>query len=178
MTNFNVVLLYLSQVTQQPGLCGRFAEAGQPVHVPGVSHQEPRRPGSNHCTEPCSEQQEDLAEASRAEEEINYALQRKHGSGDKQMCRRPSHLPCLAGSKTQSGSVETNKNSLLHPQLPASLSNPISYISVWSCNTLSATQPSSDGAVWFLRFTKISLTAGVTDDSAFNTQNRPTFLLT
>lgn len=33
------------------------------------------------------------------------------------------------------------------PQLPASRSNPISCILVWCCNTLSATQPSSDDLV-------------------------------
>lgn len=97
MTNC-VVLLYLSQVTQQPGPCGRFAEAGQLVHVPGVSHQEHRRPGSNHRAEPCSEQREELAEAWRAEEEINYARQGKHGSSDDLICRRLSRLPCSAGS--------------------------------------------------------------------------------
>lgn len=78
LKKLKVCVSYLAQVTNQPGVCRWFSEAGQPVCVPGVSHQQPGCPSCNHNSESCADHKQDLTEAGPAEDPREDALEERH----------------------------------------------------------------------------------------------------
>lgn len=69
---------YLAQVSNQPVVCMRLAEARQPVCVPGVTHQQPHRPRCDHSSQPCADHAQDLTDAGPAEDPTEDTLEERH----------------------------------------------------------------------------------------------------
>lgn len=74
---------YLTQVAQQPRVCMRLAEAGQPVCVPGMSHQQLHRPNYNYSNQSSTYQMQDLTEASQAENLRENTFKERHAGAEK-----------------------------------------------------------------------------------------------
>lgn len=85
----------------------RFAEAGQPVCVPGVSHQQLRRPDCDHSAESCSDHIQDLREAHPAEDKREGTLEERHPGGENQISRLFDTRPALPVAVHTMRNVET-----------------------------------------------------------------------
>lgn len=65
-----------------------LAEAGQPVYVPGVSHQQPPSPNCNHSSQYCSHHTQDLAEARPAEDLREDTPEERHPGTERESIQR------------------------------------------------------------------------------------------
>lgn len=84
-----------------------LAEAGQPVCVPGVSHQQLHRPSCDHSSESFTDHEQDLTEARPAEDLGEDTLEERHPGAEReiggyQQAARPS-------SCSDSGCVHNEK---------------------------------------------------------------------
>lgn len=61
-----------------------LAEAGQPVCVPGVSHQQPHCPTDNHSSQSSTDHKQHLAEARPAEDLREDTLEDRHAGAERE----------------------------------------------------------------------------------------------